>query len=108
MPGPWPGDIGTTYTSIDFSSTGTTTILDPNDDQIIFAIRMAATNISTGDSRLETTDGSSTAILDDPGAGNPISLINTWVIPNSDTLQINVEATENSTQTAVVSHTRQT
>lgn len=87
-----------TYTSIDLNDTSTTsTIFDPLEGR--------ATGVylknggSTAEFQLESTDGSSTAVLAVPGAGNNLEFGNEVHLDNDDSLQINVTTAEGSSQT---------
>lgn len=91
------------FTSIDLNDTSTTsTIFDP--------INGRATGVymenggTTAEVQLEVTDGSNTAVLAVPGAGNNLEFSGEIHLDKSDSLQINVTTAEGSSQsnTAVV------
>lgn len=100
-------DIGTTYTTVDISSTGTTTVYDPSVDATVYLVVTPNEGISTAEIDLRITDGNNTSSLDDPGAGTGVDFRETFVMPASDQLEIQVETAGSGELTCVVSHGEQ-
>lgn len=92
------------FTEIDLNATGTTTIYDPNTDGEVFGTFLENGG-STAEVQLEVTDGTDTAVLSNPGAGDGVSFGETIRLSPTESLQINVTTAEGAalTNTAAVS-----
>ena len=91
-------DAKVDYTDIDLNSTGTTDIYDPGEDATVYGVFLENGG-STAEVNLEATDGTDTAVLAQPGAGNDVEFGDTVVLGGGDKLQINVTTAEGSAQT---------
>ena len=90
-------DVG--FTEIDLNDTNTTsTVYDPNTDGEIYGVFMENGG-STAEVQLEVTDGTDTAVLAVPGAGNDLAFSETIRISTTESLQINVTTAEGAAQT---------
>lgn len=99
------GTYAVEYTSVDENTTGTTTLYSPTNDAKVSGVHLNNPG-STAELRLEVTDGTSTAVLSDPGAGTSIAFNDEiFLSGGTDQLQVVVEAAEGSSQseTAAVS-----
>lgn len=90
-------DSAGVYTSIDQNATGSTTIYDPNGDGEITGVFLENSG-STAELALEVTDGTDTARLTEPGAGNPIEFGETIRLGIDDSLEVNVLTAEGVAQ----------
>jgi len=87
------------YTSIDQNTTGTTTVYNPDTDAEVTGVYLDNPG-STAELALEVTDGTDTARLADPGAGNALSVGDSYRIGDTDSLQVNVLTAEGTAQSA--------
>lgn len=92
------------YTSVDLNATGTTTVYNPDHDGEAKGVYMDHGG-STAEVQLEVTDGTNTAVLATPGAGNALEFGNVVALDGDQKLQINVTTAEGSSlsETAAVS-----
>lgn len=98
-------DYNVEYTSIDQNATGTTTVYDPANDAEVGAVHLDNPG-SSAELRLEVTDGTNTAVLDDPAAGEAIHFTDDMYLDAGDSLQVVVETAEGSSQSATCAVSR--
>jgi hypothetical protein len=91
-------DSAGVYTSIDQNSTGSTTVYDPTGDGEVTGVFLENSG-STAELALEVTDGTDTARLAEPGAGNRLAFGETIRLGIGDSLQVNVLVAEGTAQT---------
>jgi len=89
------------YTDVDLNATGTTTVCDVDGDVRVYGA-FGENAGSTAAFNLEATDGTDTAVLSQPGAGNNLELDGPVAIDNETDLQINVTTAEGSDLTMTV------
>lgn len=94
----------TVYTSIDLNTAATTTVYDPTTEAEVDGIHLNHGG-STAELRLEVTDGTNTAVIQDAAAGDPIHYPEPLHLNSDDSLQVVVEVVEGAslTETAAVS-----
>lgn len=92
---------GTEYTSVDISATGTTTVYSPTSDATVEGVYLASDG--TSGYQLEVTDGTNTAVIADPGAGNDLAFEGELRLAGgTDSVQIVVETAGSGSETAAV------
>lgn len=89
------------FTSVDLNATGTTTIYDADANAKVYGVYMDHGG-STAEVQLEATDGTNTAKIDEPGAGNDLAVGDTLALDPSTDLQVNVTTAEGAALTGTV------
>lgn len=89
------------YATVDLNAAGTTTIHGSDNDAQITGVYMENGG-STAVAQLESTNGTDTAVLAAPGAGNSLAFSDNLLVGNTDTLQINVTTAEGAALTGTV------
>jgi len=83
----------TIFTTVDLNTAATTTVANPTGDARVPAVHLAHGG-STAELRLEVTDGTDTAVLADPAAGDPVHYETETMLDEGESLQVVVEVTE--------------
>jgi hypothetical protein len=86
------------YTSVDLNTVATTDLYSPSNDGMVYGVYLLNGG-SSAEVDLVVTDGSSTATLQENGAGANMAFGDTLLLGSGDTLQADVVTKEGSAQT---------